>query len=1617
MKPRILSTARLSFPLASAIAALLAAPAAYANTRNWDGDTSVTWATAGNWDTLPTSDLTTDIANFNLAVYGGNPVFAPTSGTRIISGITIGAANGAMTLTTGATPGLSIGGNGLTIASGAGALTLPAASVVTIGATQSWANDDNDAATFGAIALGVNTLNLTAGDFIFIGANTGTAGTINLNAGNLRATAAAAFGPSGNTLKFGGGNLELRQAAGVTAGTTFTGKIDMTTAGTTVTVSRTDNPSVVTTHLISGATTLGGGQTMVMSSGANIAADTAYGLTLSGAKTLTGDSTYTINGNGSGAGTLSLITGTINTGGGTRTLTFNNGTGTGANKAVISGAFTGTAGTLVLAGSAPVTVTLTTSANALQINSTTSGVYTLGNSSFTGGLTLTSGRILIPGTGNATLGPFGNGGTFTINGGIIDSSGGAKTVSHVNPITIGGDFAYSTSAGAAADDVTLPGAITMAADRTVTLNGLGALTLSGKLTNTSDSVRTLTVNNGAGTDAGSILTIGSYDLTGPGSTAARNNIINGSGRVTISGVIADGVSSGSGLTYSGTGTLTLRGSNTYSGTTTISEGTLQAGAAAGGQAFGNGSAVTLADTAGATLNLNNFSQTIGSLAGGGTTGGNVTLGANATLTTGGNNTSTSYAGIISGTGTSGLTKTGNGTLTLNGTNTYDGATAVNLGTLFINGDQTSANGAITVASTATLGGTGTLGGATTIQSGGFYSPGNSSGTLNHAAGLTLAAGSIFNWENTTTNTLGSGGTDWDLTNITAGVRTLDPTATTGSQLRLQFSNAGTDFTDTFWNSAHTWDFITGGSGANAFDATNISIWINGVQQGSNNTITGQGTFTTIVSGGNLQLVWEAALPVIPTAYWAGATNGDWGTLNNWRDAASGPGAVISSAPTVGTDVHFSTTDPVPGNLGTVNLGANFKVKTLTFDASSGAVTIGGTNTLTITPSVATDGVVVDITAGDNTLATKVALGANQTWTVGAARNLTASEVVSGAFNLTKAGTGTLTLTASNTYTGNTTVSAGTLEIGGAGQLGGGTYENFIDIAASATFKFNSSANQTISTAVGVIRGSGTFIKDGAGTLTLFDGGEAPSIFSGQITINQGTLSLKGQDTFYNKAGTYSIASGAVLELETLSNAFPAPGTTTITGTGTMIIDPAVALRSFADTDFLTFAMGSGGLIDVKAGKTFWNGDKFTDFDVNTITWTSNQARLNLDGILDVRSGNDVFVDALTGAGSVTKTSSLTNAAVTLTVGVANGSGTFTGTIGNDGGVDVVNFTKTGSGTQTLSGANTYTGVTTVSAGTLRVNSPGSLAAASAVAVNGGTLGGTGTIGGTVTVAAAGNLAPGASAGTLTVGALDISAQAGGAGTLNYELDALAGTNDKIVVTGTLTIGSGALGMNDFVFTNLGGLQAGTYKLITSAGITGGNTLDATNLTGTIGAFNAALQINVNDIELVVTSATTPYDTWASSKGLTAGNKAKNLDPDNDGSNNLAEFALDGNPLSGANDGKVVGKVATVGGNQVMTLTLPVRNGAIFSPDSGDQLSALIDGVHYRIEGDVNLSTFADTITEVTGGDATAIQVGLPGLSDINADTFADWTYRTFRHSGTVPATPKAFLRAKVSETP
>jgi autotransporter-associated beta strand protein len=150
----------------------------------------------------------------------------------------------------------------------------------------------------------------------------------------------------------------------------------------------------------------------------------------------------------------------------------------------------------------------------------------------------------------------------------------------------------------------------------------------------------------------------SYDITGPGA-------LTGFG----------------GFTKDGSGVFTLgnAGSNSFSGLINLNGGVLRMGGSA--DRLPVNAAVTLADASGVTLDLNNLDLRLGSLTGGGNSGGSVTLGmGNLSIGAGGGN----FAGLISGSGA--LIKNSTGTQILSGANTYEGGTVIsNSGLVAING--------------------------------------------------------------------------------------------------------------------------------------------------------------------------------------------------------------------------------------------------------------------------------------------------------------------------------------------------------------------------------------------------------------------------------------------------------------------------------------------------------------------------------------------------------------------------------------------------------------------------------------------------------------------------------------------------------------------------------------------------------------------------------------------------------------------------------------------------------------------------------------------------------------------------------------------------------------------
>jgi autotransporter-associated beta strand protein len=176
----------------------------------------------------------------------------------------------------------------------------------------------------------------------------------------------------------------------------------------------------------------------------------------------------------------------------------------------------------------------------------------------------------------------------------------------------------------------------------------------------------------------STLTLGASQSIASLTGAASSSVILAShtltmGDATSSTTYAGGISGTGALVKDDASTQILSGTNTYTGGTTINAGTLSI---TGGSALADTGTVSFADASGAVLSVST-SETIGSLSGGGASGGNIVIASGQTLTVN-QAANTTFSGAISG---ANLVKTGSGTLTVNGSNTYTGTTTVNSGTL------------------------------------------------------------------------------------------------------------------------------------------------------------------------------------------------------------------------------------------------------------------------------------------------------------------------------------------------------------------------------------------------------------------------------------------------------------------------------------------------------------------------------------------------------------------------------------------------------------------------------------------------------------------------------------------------------------------------------------------------------------------------------------------------------------------------------------------------------------------------------------------------------------------------------------------------------------------------
>jgi autotransporter-associated beta strand protein len=1186
---------------------------------------------------------------------------------------------------------------------------------------------------------------------------------------------------------------------------------------------RLDSGAELTVGADAGQTTFSG----VISASGVLIKDGDHKLTLSGANTYSGGTR--ING-----GTLA-ISSDANLGNPLTTVTIDGGTLETTASMTIDRSFVINAGGGVFATTGSLTVTtlprnIAGTGSLTKTGAAFSGLVLSGNNSYSGGTVVDAGALTIE--SNANLGA--NTGAVTLVNGSRLNIVGTFTNQHAVILDNGGDISIGNG-------VTLTQAVGVSGAGTLVKNGAGTLLLTAPAThagNTLINAGTLQFGSGELPDAFDVTVNGSavWDLNGASDAIdglfGNGTVLLGGGALTVGSAGGDGDFSGrileaGAVIKTGNGTQILSGNNFYTVSTTISRGTLEV---AGDSSLGDASATLIFDIA--TLRTNSTfatarPTTINAL-------GSFDVASGTTLT---------FNSPINGAGV--LGKLGGGALVLTQSNGYSGDTAIGEGTLRLAGagqladasdvdvapgatfDMTDVSDAIDSLTGAgnVLLGTGTL----TIGSaggGGAFSGVISGAGLGGTIVKTGAGTAIFSGANayaggTQINggvlqisqdaNLGAAGGQ---VSFDGGALRTTANITTVREMSVAAAGGTIDVT-----SGTTLD--AGGNIAGAGALTKIGAGT--LQLGGISSYSGTNILSGVLSASFNFNLGDAAEPL----------NIDGGTLRttniftSTRLTTIGAGGATFDVDDLTTHTHNGVIQGNGGGSGFVKTGA-------------GAMRLGGVNTFIAPLHLNAGALEVDqsnqlgdvanvIGFGGGTLAALGSLAnpramqlnaGGGTINVAAGQTLTQAGAIGDgpagpAGSLTKAGAGTLLLTAANTFTSGVNIQGGVLRLSGDGML---PDTSDVNVTMPAAFDLNGAsgaidalsgdgdvllgagaltvgANDGGATFSGVISGDGGLVKVGAGTQLLrtkMVGMEVfPSTYTGGTVINRGVLDVETDNNLGDPAGALSFDGGTLQASG--DNAINTSRTVTLNAGGGTV----GAVGQDASVTLGGVISGSGGLTKTGVGS-------LTLSAANTYTGDTEieGGVIRLQGAGRLPDASTVFVNvATTGGGAIPQGLQLNNindvinglngdgevqlGSGKLTVGAAGGGGDFSGMIEGTGAL-----VKTGAGVQILSGDNTYSGGTSVNGGVLEIAANDNLGdAAGPLAFDGGALRTTGSM----TIVRTTTLNPGGGDFDVAAGTtLAHAAQIGGAGGLTKTGAGDMTISAVAVYGGETTVDDGAL---------------------------------------------------------------------------------------------------------------------------------------------------------------------------------------------------------------------------------
>jgi autotransporter-associated beta strand protein len=646
----------------------------------------------------------------------------------------------------------------------------------------------------------------------------------------------------------------------------------------------------------------------------------------------------------------------------------------------------------------------------------------------------------------------------------------------------------------------------------------GTYDLNGNIQGYSSTV-TLGTVPGEGSLFGTILSsagIGTLDCSG------NYNVLNGLVSANLTGAAV--------LTKSSIGTVTLSGSNSYNGVTTLQRGTLIATTYA--SVLGTSNLVL--DSVGLSPCVLELNNDTGLNFGRNTTASNVTIktgrltgGAGVTHTLGtlgmGANTLSVAVGSNVTSAVAGLTF-GATTLSANGA-VFDTASGVNLTLGALGGNYAwskTNSGTLTLATAApdssALRDATLHGGLTVIEDGNAFGTGANGNDINvnstailelNGSGLALNNSQLVYLNNG--GTLRSDGSNSSYAKITAGA---------AANATLATVNAGDTFT--IGNGAND---VSGGDAMSVLHvagpgtvllalscdfAGNWSADSGTLLLQTSDSALGQNPARSLtLNGGNMRLNRD------------GNTSYTGGPGNNVIVSASS--TITSDRTTGGNGFNYT--------FGNLSLGAN------TLNIAKGANVSGGAAGVTFGNTTLSGPPTLDVASGAKLTLAAINNGAHLLAVQGAGDTDVVGAIGSGAGGVTKAGTGLLTLTGSNTFSGALNINSGLVQIGTNGTSGSVDSASIVNDGALTFYRSDTS------TYAGVISGAGT-LTNLAGTLTLSN----VNTYNGPTTVKAGTLIMSGSAansavTVWN--GATIKGDGAVGALTVSNNATVAPGNSTV----------------------------------------------------------------------------------------------------------------------------------------------------------------------------------------------------------------------------------------------------------------------------------------------------------------------------------------------------------------------------------------------------------------------------------------------------------------------------------------